>query len=275
MHSTLDEGLPGGISGVAQARDGLYWAVPERDRVLLAMRRDGGRLVVDRRIPLYGVPKGADTESVAFLGPGRVALGTEALGEGRPSDAVLLVEIGTATASVTGQIALPYGGWGLRAQTNRGVEGLCFAGGRLVAAAETVILVNGRRHAPVARWDPDTRKWTHFTLRLMSETGKVSALTCRPGAAGRIEVLAIERHFGVSVVVRFEVPVDGPGGRLEPTIVADVGPMFDETPNLESLERSGDDLVLIADNQSRTISGPAAVLIVPGGAAVAPATPKP
>jgi hypothetical protein len=263
--SSVELGAFKGISGLTGDADGL-WAVPERDRALLPVALDGPHPGLRAAaVPLAGVPAEMDTESIAALGGGRFALGTETPRPGRASDDILFVTVDGGAARVVDRVALSYAPWGLAAEPNRGIEGLCFAAGRLLAASESRgTLAGGGRFAPLARWDETSRAFTAFRLRLTSSTGKVSALACRPTADGRsLEVLAVERHFGVARLLGFSVPRDGPGGELAPAVLLDLVAAVPRIPNFEGVAFAGGDRVaLISDNDYGGVTGPTEALLL-------------
>ena len=124
----------------------------------------------------------------------------------------------------TGVALLPrlffdYGAFSLRAPRNVGVEGLCAAAGKLLAANELVFELRGHRVAPMMLFDLNGGgPPKHFELTLTSKTGKIAGLCCR-SAGEALEVLAIERHFGVSSIIHFSGSV-APFGQTLPLISA-------------------------------------------------------
>lgn len=240
----------GGLSGLAFDPAGGLWAVPERDRRLV--RIEGRRT---RTIPLEGVPEGTDTESLAWLGPGRIALGTETQEEGRSADRILIAEVGD-TARVVDAIELPYALLGIPAETNRGIEGLCVAGGSLVAALETVDDSGGVRRAVIASRPTSGGDWVVRRVRLTSETGKLSGLECR-ARSGAIQVLAVERHYEVMRIVTFTL------GRDEVARVwMDLAGALHDDPNLEGITARDGEVLLVTDNDAGGRSGPSELIRV-------------
>jgi hypothetical protein len=251
----LDLGDSTGLSGMAVDGDGLLWIVTERDVLMVALSEDG----IERRVWIDGVPEHLDVESLAWLGGQRFALGTELdrSGVGHDGDPglILLVELNGERGQVIGQIVLPPGVTAREPVLGAGIEGLCAAGGLLVAAIEEVEVDGDRRWAPLARYRFSTGTWTGYRLALTSATGKISALACRM-ERGRLVVLAVERHFGVSRLLRFELP-EQPGD-ITPRIDADITKFADQTNlNFEGAEW-GDDgtIVLVVDNEWRGVTGP-------------------
>ncbi|MBI2565574.1 MAG: hypothetical protein HYV63_00895 [Candidatus Schekmanbacteria bacterium] len=242
-----------GLSGLDFDERGLLLAVPERRPLLLPLRFDGSRVTAGGPpVPLTGAPPDLDLEAVAAIGPGRIALGTESQERDRAEDTILVVTLHGDRAAVTETLALPYALWELRGDGNRGVEGLCAAGNLLVAAAEIVGTAGKRRFAPVARRPLTGGNWVPYRLMLASETGRISALACRETASGAaLEMLAIERHYGVVLLLGFELPTAGPGGDLEPRVLADLTRQLDKAPNFEGVAFLPDgSIALLADNDN-------------------------
>ena len=257
-----------GLSDLVAGADGILWAIPERQDFLVRVRVKDGVLLTER-VPLKGKPMGVDGESLAMLGEGRFAIGTERHGGKRPTDLVLLGHLTTDAATIDEQVILPYSLWQIEADDNRGLEGLCFANA-LFAAAETVGGEQGKRWAPLARRNGDGT-WTATRLQLSSRSGRVSALACRPLADGQVELWAIERHYGVSRWLRAVVPNAGPlPAEVTAVVQADMGrsldPVLQELPNLEGIAFDSADPAaawLIADNsQGGRIVGPAVLFRV-------------
>lgn len=245
-----------GISGMARDEAGVTWLAPERDRVLAAMDPSGAL----RTVPLEGVPDGLDVEALAYLGEGLFALGTES--NVAPSGTEIGAQATIFLARSSGErvvvaetLTIEMSMWGMILRENQGVEGLCNAGGFLLAGIETVIERDGYRVAPLALYDLGSKRWQPLLLRLTTRTGSLSALACRQ-REGAIEVIAVERHFGVSRILRFRVRA---GETLAtPSIAADLDAFVATTPlNFEGMELGADgDVVLAVDNQYKGITGP-------------------
>jgi hypothetical protein len=249
-----------GLSDLTTDGAGRLWAIAERSRALVRMQADGSAPVV---VPLAGVPGDRDVEGLAWLDGERMALATEADDPRRTTDLLLIARLegGGRRARVERTITLDYAIWPLQPRGNQGVEGLCRAGGALVAAVESVAGEGDRRLAPVATYDLGRARWTPYLVRLTTLTGKLSALSCRP-RPGAIDVLAVERHFEVARLIRFEVPAPAPGrppGPLEiaPVVVADLAPLLENQENFEGLVWDGDRVIaLVVDNDWVGVSGP-------------------
>ncbi|NJK89115.1 MAG: esterase-like activity of phytase family protein [Myxococcales bacterium] len=247
-----------GMSGLTRAPSGRpydYLAVAERLHHLIPIRVHEGTFEALAPLPIRGVEASIDLEGVASLEDGRLAFSTEE-DRSRDVDYVMLAELHDDHAEVVRRIALPYETWGLRPERNRGLEGLCGSSGRIVVASEMVVeSPDGSRRSPVAVLDLATERWTPGSIRLTSDTGKISGLACSD-AAGGLTVTAIERHFDRLHLVQFDVGDDGQvsGARL----LADLRPRFSETPpNFEGIERIGDNaFLLVTDNDWRGVRGP-------------------
>ena len=302
MRFEVDAQTVGGISDMVAAPAGHpnhFWLLPERQRGILSLDgRDvdllrasaahGERQVIScPAVPvvssIVGVTQGLDTEAFALLSPNMWLLGTESILPQRTHDAILMVEPRGSQAHVVGQIDVPWELWGLRANSNEGIEGLCAAQNTVLVSGETVgRLPNGGRFAPLGRRGMDDTQWTPFSLRLTSKTGKISSLACRlqPLFAGEanamLEVVAIERHYRVSRILRFFVPLRGPGSLIEPTDLFELSNWLDPLPNFESIAWLNEDtLLLVSDNSMAVRSGATEALVVPmqNLAPVLPSTP--
>lgn len=280
-----------GISDLTAApagSDGQLWLLPERQRSMLSVSQPShlseAAAAENRGLPqlmatqmeirrITGVPDALDTESMALLGPERWLLGTESHWPARTHDALLLVSRHGDAAEVTGQIDVPYDLWNMRAHSNEGIEGLCVAGERIVVGIESVgFLPDGSRFAPIGRLATDGEAWTPFRLRLTSNTGKISALACRvPVVAANeppspfLEVIAIERHFFVTRILRFLLPRDGDAPQvLEPTDIFDVAQWLEPLPNFEGIAwLNPDEMMLVSDNSMGVVVGATEALVVP------------
>lgn len=250
-----------GLSDLTADDDGNLWSIAERYRALVRMAADGSGGEV---IPLAGVPDSLDVEGAAWLGGDRIALATEADGPDRDGDLILFARVIGRRVVVERSARLSYSLWPLRPRGNQGIEGLCRAGGSLVAAVESVIGGGDRRLAPIAIYDLASGSWTPSLVRLTSATGKIAGLSCRlrgDGAAATIDVMAVERHFEVARLIRFEVPVGrakpGPPAVVTPVLVTDLAPLLVREENFEGLVWDGDrSFALVVDNDWAVVSGP-------------------
>jgi hypothetical protein len=241
-----------GLSGLALDGDGHLWSIGERQRRLVEMEIRDNQLLSIRERPLTGVPRGVDIESLAWSGE-FLFLGTERHAPGA-ADSLLQARVDSTGATVIGTLPLDYQAIGLSASVNQGIEGLCAAEGMLVAAIEAVLEnTDGGRLAPVAVFDHAQSRWRFHRVRLTSTTGKLSALACRATGA-ELEVYAIERHFGVSRLIRFSLPLRPQGvPSPKPTtavVVVDLTDQIDAVVNLEGMAWvSPDIMLLLSDNQ--------------------------
>ncbi|MEO1227594.1 MAG: esterase-like activity of phytase family protein [Myxococcota bacterium] len=250
-----------GTSGLDLRGPGEVWMAPERTGHLVALTLKGASLtqVRDRRID--GIPEGADVEALAFVPgtEGRVLLGTEAKGA-RAQDPILVATLEEERVHVTGALVFDYAPFGVVAEDNQGIEGLCAGEGFAVAASEAIVETSGRRFACVGRFDLPDGAMNPYRVRLASRRGKLSALTCRARDEG-IEVFAIERHFGTMRLVRFLL---GPEPDVSAELVKDLAPALGpEPPNVEGLAWLDDArLLLVTDNHYRVKTGPTRAFIV-------------
>ena len=256
------EGPLCGVSDLALDDGGQLWAVAERQRVLVPLDLDGGRLR-GPVVRLEGVPPDADTEAMAWLGPDRVAFGTESH-SARDGDRILLARLEGGVARVLDTLLLRYAPWGITAPSNRGIEGLAYAAPDLLAAAEATLEgPDGRRAAPIGRYDTETRRWSSYSVVLTSKTGLLSAIACRrsPSHDGAVDCLAIERYYGEARVIRFLLPrtrEDAPHPLVvEASCHFDLARHLPPDTNPEGLARRPDGrLLVISDNDSGGVSGP-------------------
>ena len=253
---TVDTGGDHGLSGLAVDADGTLWTVAERGAVALAITLDGDRTTVVRHA-VRGVPADEDLEAVAMAADG-LWVGTEGRERG-VARVFHLTRQGDALVATGAPIELRQAEVGVDVGANHGAEGVCRAGDVVAIALETA----GGRGA--ARWAPvisvDVARGTRRVQRvaLTTTTGKLSALDCwRDGA--RTWAVAVERHFAVTRLLRFEL--GGADATITPEVLLDLGPILRGSLNLEGLVRLPDGrLVAVVDNQYRTITGPDELLV--------------
>ncbi len=235
-----------GISGSCGDED-VRWLVAERNGHLLRVDRTSEIT----SIAIEGVPPGHDLEGLA-CGEGRFFISTETEEVGRTKDRVLVVEVEVDIARVVDTLIFQYPA-PMKAGVNQGLEGLCIAGGWLIAAGE-ILRTNtaGVRQAPILRQKiGETDTFLHW-VNLSSRTGKISGLDCRE-RGGIIEVFAIERHFEVSRVLQFELS----SAASESRTIVDLAHLIRESENFEALVVGSDGRVWLGnDNQYKTITGP-------------------
>lgn len=253
-----------GASGLTRATEGAYWTVLERQRRMHELIRTSSGLEMGRTWTIEGVPDDLELESVAYLDDRTVLFGTES-DEDRKIDRILEGKRqGTRIVISDQTITFDYRPTGLTPESNRGLEGLAHCRGQLFAATEMVDEDDqGHRFAALGIFDILQNRWSYHRLRLTSDTGKISGITCRQ-RDGATELFAIERHYGVSRILHYRI---GPGAKqsLSPEIRLDVTTLFDDDiPNFEGLAwDQKDGLIIIADNAYGPPSGPTEVLHVP------------
>jgi hypothetical protein len=236
-----------GLSGLALDDQGRLWTVAERTHSAYRITLDGTAVKSVERFVVEGVPTETDLEAVAWLGPGRFALGTEAHVEGRAT--VLLARERGDRIVVDGTLELPSAMVGVEVGNNAGAEGVCGRGDLVFAAIETCGDAEGRRFAPIARVDLATGKRSVSRVWLTSPTGKIAGLDCTVAADGSARMVAIERHFTVSHVIEFDLPPTG--GDIVPERTMDLSPILRGSLNLEGIVRRPDGRwIVVNDNQS-------------------------
>lgn len=250
--------VPSGLSGVDRVENGDMVAVAERDQRLVFLHVAGNRAKLVSVLSLEGFAEGQDAESLAWMGKGHFAVGTERHVPSRAYDEIFFYQLndhaGVPSKAVrTDVLRLSYGLWGIQAEENRGIEGACFAGSTLLVGVETTLESQGQRYAPLARYDIHAKVWTGFRLRLTSQQGLLSSLACRLDSTHKaLEVLAIERFYETSRLLTFHVPIQGTGRDILPVMVQDLAALTPEkVPNWEGIAW-GDDgtYLLLNDNQT-------------------------
>lgn len=253
-----------GLSGLTRDGEGVLWAVGEMGDS--ALRIDPTTFVV-RHYPVVGCPSKTDLEALAWIGDGRFVVGTETREAGRAEDVLLYGRFEGGQFVVGSTDACDYGLWRLTASDNHGIEGVCHLDGVLMLATELTDQQRGRRWAPIAMVDIETQTWTAHRVGLTSKTGKLAALSCRV-INGTPQAMAVERHFGVSRLLRFDMPKGKQSAWIEPRVVADLSKLIDPLPNFEGLVWDKDgSVVLLSDNEHRgVIRGPSRLYFVPASA---------
>lgn len=252
-----------GLSGMDRDESGHIIAVAERHSRLVRIRLQRDRAELISSIALSGFAEGQDAEALAWLGSGRFAVGTERHGPSRESDEIFIYQLEGSTATLVETLRLPYALWGMRAEDNRGIEGACYAGERLLIGVETTGIVQGKRFAPLATYDFTRRRWITARLLLTSSEGLLSSLACRLDVAGQaIEVLAIERYYQTSRLLTFQVPLAGMRKTIVPVLVRDLAAITPQAiPNWEGVAWDSDEgVLLLNDNQTAELSGPIEVM---------------
>lgn len=253
-----------GLSGLTRDEHGALWAPGELGDAVLRIDPDTfavTRYAVDK------TPGGTDLEAMAWVDGARFVLGTETQEKGRLQDVILDGRLDAGRFVVASIGNLEYARWHLSAPDNHGIEGVCHVDGILVFATELVEAHDGGRWAPIGVFDPAVQAWTAHRVRLTSDTGKIAALDCRV-SDGTIEALAVERHFEVSRLLRFEIPRGPEGQWIEPRVAADLSELVSPLPNFEGLAWMPDgSAALVTDNRYRgRASGPSQLFFVPASA---------
>lgn len=244
-----------GLSGLAVAEDGALWTVAERSPTAYRIVLDGDEVRSVTPVPITGIPRDLDLEAIEIAGD-VVWLGTE--GNGTTSAQVWTADLAGDALTVRGEpVAVAPATHVIDA--NHGVEGVCGDVAAGVVALETAIDEGGRRLGQV-----DLRRGGAVTPQrvvLTSKTGKISGIDCEL-FPDRVEVLAIERHFEVTRIIRFTLR-----GEAEPVaaeVVRDLAAIA-RGRNFEGLARLLDGrIALVVDNQWKTIQGPSQLVILPG-----------
>jgi hypothetical protein len=247
---------PPGMSDLTLDDRGVMWSIAERNREVLELEL--GKPPI--RHPLDGVPLGIDTEGLAWLSDGHFAIGAE--GAAEPTAAIMFGELRMGHLVITRTRKLINADLGIELTINHGIEAVCGRGDELLAASETVgRLPDGSRYAPLVRLHGD--ELTITKVKLTTDSGKLSALDCSFDGDGTAEVIAIERHFGVSRILRFTVKRDD--AEVTPTVELDLHPILQDALNLEGIVRLRDGRwVLINDNQhSKGANGGTQLLVFP------------
>ncbi len=252
----IDTGGDHGLSGLAVDAGGTLWTVAERGAVALAITLDGDRATAVR-YPVRGVPADEDLEAVAIAADG-LWVGTEGRERG-VARVFRLARQGDALVAAGAPIELRQAEVGVEIGANHGAEGVCGAGDVVAIALETAGGSGAQRWAPIVSVDVAGGARRVQRVALTTTTGKLSALDCwRDGA--RTWAVAVERHFAVTRLLRFEL--GGADATITPEVLLDLGPILRGSLNLEGLVRLPDGrLAAVVDNQYRTITGPDELLV--------------
>ena len=249
-----------GLSGLAADSDGGIWTIAERDEKAYRIVLDGLAPSLEM-FPVTGLAPGLDLEGIAWLGHQQFALGTEGRVDGIAT--LLLAEQREQSLVITKSITIPAQRIGLELPANHGAEGVCGVASTILVAIEAVGTENGKRWAPIVRI-VDGEIVRVNRLWLTTKTGKISALDCTVDKTGVAHVIAIERHFEVTKILRFDVPMTD--GDLTPTEVLDLGPVLRSRLNLEGIAETSDGrVVAVVDNQWKTLQGPSLLLVFKAG----------
>jgi hypothetical protein len=259
----LDTGGVNGLSGWTTVAENRAVAVAERARSVLPIVLESGAARAETPWKLEGVEAVEETEDIAALPePDHFVLVTERQEAGATGESLLFARRDGDTLRVESRIAVPFAPWGLTAEANAGLEGVCVVGDTVLAALETPLSLKRGRAAAIAAVNRRTGVVTPLRVRLTSETGKLSALACRPVELG-IDVVAIERHYGVGRLIGFTVPKRRAGAPLPSRVLVDFSKQIEPLPNFEGLIRLGPDRVaLLTDNDSGQGIGETRILIL-------------
>jgi hypothetical protein len=247
---------PPGMSDLTIDDRGIVWGIAERDRQVIEIDLSTTPPRTTAH-PLDGFSPGVDTEALAWLGGGRFAIGTEAATEATAS--IAFAELQGDRLVVTHTRLVTSDELGVTITDNHGIESVCGSGDEVIAASESAgKLPDGTRFAALARLRGDALSVAK--VRLTSDVGKLSALYCTLAPDGTADVVAIERHYSVSRIVRFTATRDAV--EITPTVVLDLAPILRDSLNLEGIVRLPDGrLVAINDNQGKRTSGPTELLV--------------
>jgi hypothetical protein len=260
---TLDTDVRG-LSGLTVDDHGAFWASGEDGDAVV--RIDPETFGVTRYAVAAGLT-GTDLEAMAWVDGTRFVLGTETQEKGRLRDAILDGRLDAERFAVASVGNLDYARWHLAAPDNRGIEGICHVDGVLVLATELAEVQRGRRWAPLGMFDPKTQTWAAHRVGLTTKTGKLAAIDCRI-ADGAVEALAVERHYGVSRLLRFTIPQGPEGQWIEPSVATDLSELIRPLPNFEGLVwmKDGSAVVVTDNKHRRTPREPSRLYFIPASA---------
>jgi hypothetical protein len=254
-----------GLSGIAIDDAGAIWTESERDLSVYRIVLDGTKVKSSTRYAISGAPEHSDLEAVAWLGPGKLAFGTEGQHDSRAQVSLADIDEAHHTVAITKTIDLPADQLGLEIKPNDGVEGLCGRGDVLIAAIESSATDEHGRWAPIVRMDLKRGTIDVAHLALTSDKGKLSSVDCLMDADGTAHMILIERHFSVTRFLRADLPAKVPA-RIEPTVALDLGPVLRGSLNLEGIGILPDGrIVAVVDNQYDRITGPNELLVFKKG----------
>jgi hypothetical protein len=266
LFQTTDSNMEG-LSGLTVSPSSTLWAIPEQKRFLVPIVKEGETLRLrEKPIPIIGIDEDLDTESIAALSDTEFVVGTEGHGK-RATDKLFWLKRDRTKARVVKVVSVEYRLWGIKAENNKGLEGLCYANGQLVIAGEPVFVVQGRRYAPIVRYEIATGTFYPAQLALTTTSGKISAVFCSMTQMNSLDVFAIERHYEIARVLGFKLPIastkenDQPVTIL-PEVKLDLANVIHPLPNFEGIARMDSDLFLLTDNNHSGVVGPTYLLRV-------------
>lgn len=260
-----------GLSDLAVDDQGAIWTESERGLSVYRIVLDGVKVKSRVRYTVTGAPGGVDLEAVAWLGPGKLAFGTESGLDATAQMLVADIDERTHQVHVTKAIDLPKDRLGLTVAPNDGVEGLCGKGDLAIAVIESTAKDERGRWAPLVRIDLAHGSFEVARVALTSDKGKLSAVSCAIADDGSAQLLLIERHFGVSRFLRASLPPPGkapsPPERVTPTVALDLTKVLNDSLNLEGIATLPDHrVVAVVDNDYGGITGPEELLVFKAGA---------
>jgi len=245
-----------GLSGLALHPQMGLLGVTERHWTLISIENTT-KPTVKKTWPVRGVPRHIDLESMAVLPSNKLVFGTES-SRRRKTDMILIADWDGASVRIEKKIHVDYKPWGIRPEGNRGFEGICAVSSKLIAVSENIIWQKNERYAPLLVLDQATGKQQHLRVKLTTRKGKLSGIACREQDK-KITVFAIERHFEISRVIRFELS----GETITPEIAIDFAGHYSPMPNFEGITFDAQkQLILLSDNHYGRIQGPTRLLTV-------------
>lgn len=259
-----------GLSGLAADSGGALWTVSERGRRAFRIKLDAQLVPHVEKFEVRGVPEGTDLEGVAVLDseevPQRLAFGTEGQDDGKAM--VLLARRQDQGIEVEKVVELPAAAVGIDLKRNQGAEGVCGYGNILFAAIEGAGVDMRKRWAPVVRI-VDGQVAQLYRVWLTSDVGKLSGLDCRVASDGSASVMAIERHFAVTKVLRFWLPAAAPNSMpqdITPEVALDLSDVLRSGLNLEGVAWTNDGQVsAVVDNEWTSVTGPSELVVFKPG----------
>ena len=260
----VDVDVPPGMSDLSLDDGGHLWSIAERERTVVEIELDPQHATTKvTRHPLDDVPDGVDTEALSWLGGGKFAVGTE--GQEDPTATVMFGELASdGHIKLHPGIDLTDAILGVTLVKNHGVEALCGRGDDLLVGIESWgTFPDNTRWAPLVRVHAGAVTGVQ-KLKLTTATGKISAMTCTFAADGTIDAIAIERHYGVSRILTFSVPLGT--DIITPAVALDLWPVvrdrYHGKLNLEGIVKLADGRwVLINDNQGARVDGPTKLFV--------------
>ena len=264
-----------GLSGLAADSGGALWTVSERGHRAYRIQLDASLAPKVESFEVRGVPDGTDLEGIAVLDgeevPQRFAFGTEGQDDGKAT--VLVAKRQEQVITVEQAIDLPASAVGIDLKQNQGAEGVCGTGNVLFAAIEGAGVDLRKRWAPVVRI-VDGQVAQLYRVWLTSDVGKLSGLDCRVSSDGSASVMAIERHFAVTKVLRFWLPATAPGAipqDITPEVALDLSEVLRSGLNLEGVAwTAGGQVAAVVDNEWTSVTGPNELVVFKPGVLAPP-----